>query len=125
MTAKPCFYEPMYLCDITGPQVQIGSLFSVLNERRGQVVEQNVIEASGYISLKAHLPIAESFGIMDALRQATKGRPQFEMKFNHWALVNGDPFDKTSKSGQIVHKVRVRKNLKEGLPTLDTFVDKL
>jgi len=40
-------------------------------------------------------------------------------------VIIGDPFDKASKSGQLVEKIRKRKGLKEVIPALDNFIDKL
>jgi len=39
--------------------------------------------------------------------------------------MNGDPLDPASKIGQIVTGIRVRKGLKEEVPALDNFLDRL
>jgi len=40
-------------------------------------------------------------------------------------LVNGDPYEENSKCLAIVNEIRKRKGLKEGLPPLDNYLDKL
>jgi len=40
-------------------------------------------------------------------------------------MIATDPFDPTSKAGNLVEVVRKRKGLKPGIPTLDNFLDKL
>jgi len=45
--------------------------------------------------------------------------------FHHWALVTGDPYELDSKAAQIVLDIRKRKGLKEGIPPLDNYLDKL
>jgi elongation factor 2 len=45
--------------------------------------------------------------------------------FDHWQIVNSDPFDNSSKSNQIVEEIRKRKGLKAGIPSLENFLDKL
>jgi len=45
--------------------------------------------------------------------------------FDHWELLNGDPFEASSKAAQIVEHTRKRKGLKPGIPGLDNFIDKL
>jgi len=45
--------------------------------------------------------------------------------FHHWALVGGDPFESDSKAFTIVNDIRKRKGLKEGMPPLDNYLDKL
>jgi len=58
--------------------------------------------SSNLLVIKAHLPVAESFGFTDFLREATQGRASPQMVFDHWAEVSSDPLDATSKAGQIV-----------------------
>jgi elongation factor 2 len=45
--------------------------------------------------------------------------------FDHWELLNGDPFEAGSKGATIVEVTRKRKGLKPGIPALENFVDKL
>jgi len=40
-------------------------------------------------------------------------------------LVSGDPYEADSKCLAIVNDIRKRKGLKEGIPPLDNFLDKL
>lgn len=41
------------------------------------------------------------------------------------SILPGDPFDSTSRPSQVVAETRRRKGLKEGIPALDNFLDKL
>ena len=77
------------------------------------------------IIVKAYLPVAESFGFTQHLRAQTSGRAFPQCVFDHWEAIATDPFDPTSKSGQLVDIVRKRKGLKAGIPSLDNFLDKL
>ena len=45
--------------------------------------------------------------------------------FDHWQILPGDPFDNTSRPSQVVAETRKRKGLKEGIPALDNFLDKM
>jgi elongation factor 2 len=45
--------------------------------------------------------------------------------FDHWQVFNQDPFDDSTKIRQIVNDIRKRKGLKEGIPSLDDYYDKL
>lgn len=71
------------------------------------------------VIMQAHLPVSESFGLADALRQATSGRASPQCIFDHWQLIKGDVFENNSKSQQIVEQIRKRKGLKQGIPALD------
>merc|ERR1712188_336437 len=59
------------------------------------------------------------------LRSHTGGQAFPQCVFDHWQLMNGDPLDPASKIGQIVTGIRVRKGLKEEVPALDNFLDRL
>ena len=45
--------------------------------------------------------------------------------FSHWEIIPGNPLDATSKVGQIVRAVRKRKGLKDEIPDLSEYLDKL
>jgi len=77
------------------------------------------------IILKAYLPVAESFGFTQHLRAMTSGRAFPQCVFDHWEMLTSDPFDAASKAGTLVTAVRKRKGLKEGIPDLENFIDKL
>lgn len=44
--------------------------------------------------------------------------------FDHWALIKGLPYE-DQKAGDIVLAIRKRKGLKEELPKLDDYQDKI
>jgi len=45
--------------------------------------------------------------------------------FHHWAPVTGDPMEADSKCLAIINDIRKRKGLKEGIPPLENYLDKL
>ena len=75
--------------------------------------------------VKAHLPVNESFGFTADLRQSTGGQAFPQCVFDHWAVLNGNPNEPGTKTRQIVDDTRKRKGLKEGMPDLDQYLDKL
>jgi len=75
--------------------------------------------------VKCFLPVSESFGFTAHLRSMTAGQAFPQCVFDHWATVTGSPFDAESKAKQIVDLIRKRKGLKEGIPGLDNYLDKL
>ena len=125
LTAKPSFQEPVFLVDIQVPEEIVGAIYNLVSKRRGVVIEQEPVEGTPIINVKAHLPVAESFGFNDALKAATKGRAFPQMIFDHWASFGGDPTDPSSKAAALVDKIRLRKGLKAGVPNLANFLDKL
>merc|ERR1719186_2581438 len=125
ITAGPRLLEPVYLVEIQCPEVAVGGIFGVLNRRRGVVFDNQNIGNTPQMQVKAHLPVNESFGFTADLRSNTGGQAFPQCVFDHWQVMNGDPLDEASKPHDIVKGTRKRKGLKEGIPGLDNFFDKL
>jgi len=64
-------------------------------------------------------------GFTADLRSNTGGQAFPQCVFDHWQVLSGDPFELSSKAAGIVNDARKRKGLKEGVPPLDNFFDKL
>merc|ERR1712240_279904 len=125
LTASPSILEPVYLVEIQCPEQAVGGIYSVLNKKRGHVFEEAQVPGTPMFMVKAYLPVNESFGFTAELRAATSGQAFPQCVFDHWQIQGGNPLDENTKPGQIVMETRKRKGLKEGVPTLDNFLDKL
>jgi len=125
LTASPRLQEPIFLVDITCPQDAVGGIYSTLNQRRGHVFHEEARPGTPLVEIKAYLPVAESFGFTTALRAATSGQAFPQCVFDHWALMPGDPMEVASKSEELVKNIRKRKNIKEDIPGVDNYLDKL
>lgn len=71
-----------------------------------------------------HIPLLLT-GFTSALRAATGGQAFPQCVFDHWQIMPGDPFDPATIPGTVVKQTRERKGLKEGIPALDNYMDKL
>jgi len=125
LTAAPRLLEPVYLVEIQCPEVAVGGIYGVLNRKRGIVFEENQVAGTPMFQVKAFLPVNESFGFTADLRSNTGGQAFPQCVFDHWQILPGDPFDPNSKPAGIVADTRKRKGLKEGIPGLDNYLDKL
>jgi len=125
MTANPRFLEPVYLVEIQCPETAVGGIYGVLNRRRGHVFEESQVAGTPMFVVKAYLPVNESFGFTADLRSNTAGQAFPQCVFDHWQILPGDPFDPSTKPAQVVVETRKRKGLKEGIPALDNYLDKL
>ncbi|KAB1702797.1 hypothetical protein FNE67_30295, partial [Klebsiella pneumoniae] len=96
-----------------------------LNRKRGHVFEESQVMGTPMFVVKAFLPVNESFGFTADLRSNTGGQAFPQCVFDHWQILQGDPQDPATKPFQIVAETRKRKGLKEGIPALDNFLDKL
>jgi elongation factor 2 len=125
LTAGPRLLEPVYLVEIQCPESAVGGIYGVLNRRRGHVFEESQVAGTPMFVVKAYLPVNESFGFTADLRSNTAGQAFPQCVFDHWQILPGDPFDPTTKPAQVVVETRKRKGLKEGIPALDNYLDKL
>lgn len=125
LTAAPRLMEPVYLCEIQCPENAVGGIYGVLNRRRGHVFEESQVAGTPMFVVKAYLPVNESFGFTADLRSNTGGQAFPQCVFDHWQILPGNPFEATTKPGQVVTDTRKRKGLKEGIPALDSYLDKL
>jgi len=125
LTAAPRLLEPVYLVEIQCPETAIGGIYGVLNRKRGIVFEEAQTPGTPMFVVKAYLPVNESFGFTADLRSNTGGQAFPQCVFDHWQIMPGDPFEEGSKVNKVVTDARKRKGLKENVPPLENFYDKL
>lgn len=116
LLAKPSIQEPYFLCEIQVPEQAMGGIYSVLTRRRGHVFSEEQRIGTPLYTIKAYLPVNESFGFAADLRANTGGQAFPQLVFDHWDLLPGLANDKTSKCGAIVEEMRKRKGLKPDVP---------
>ncbi|CAD8182450.1 unnamed protein product [Paramecium pentaurelia] len=125
LTAQPRLQEPVFLAEITAPNDATGGVYNCLNTRRGTVIEEEQVAGTPLSVVRAHLPVAESFGFTAHLRGMTQGQAFPQCVFDHWAVVNGNPLEVGSKVNELVLSIRKRKGIKVQLPDLNEYLDKL
>jgi len=125
MTAEPGLLEPVYLCNISVPQDAMGNVYGVLTQRRGHVFSEEQKPGTPQMTLLAYLPVMESFGFTAALRSNTGGKAFPQCSFDHWEPMSGDPYVEGNKCNQTVLAVRKRKGLKDVIPPISQYLDKL
>jgi elongation factor 2 len=125
LTAQPRLMEPVFLCDIQAPEGALGGIYSVLNQRRGQVIMEEQRPGTPLYKVQAHLPVLESFGFTEKLRAETGGQAFPQCVFDHWEPMNDDPLTEGSKTNVLVQDIRKRKGLAVEIPPLDKYFDKL
>lgn len=125
LTAQPRLLEPIYLVDIQCPDNCVGPVYTLLNKKRGNIIDDQRLEGTLLQNIKAYLPVNESNGFTGELREVTGGKAFQQCSFDHWQLLPGDPFDLESKAGQICQQIRKVKNLREQMPQLADYLDKI
>jgi elongation factor 2 len=121
--------EIFIIVEIQCPENAIGGIYSCLNKRRGQVFSEEQRPGTPMFTVKAYLPVMESFGFNADLRSQTQGQAFPQSVFDHWEIMNGSksfsmiyiiilimlflaPLDKGSKLEELVKTIRTRKGLK-------------
>jgi elongation factor 2 len=125
LTASPRLMEPVYLVEIQCPEVAVGGIYGVLNRRRGHVFEEAQVVGTPMFHVKAYLPVNESFGFTADLRSNTGGQAFPQCVFDHWQVMPGDPLQEESQPFKICLETKKRKGLKESLPDLGNYLDKM
>lgn len=123
--ANPTLQEPIFLVEVTCPNEVVGTVYGCFGNKRGTVEDEIHLEGIPLVTLKAFLPVAESFGFTTFLREKTSGKAFPNCMFDHWEIINGSVFEKTSNLSKLVSTIRKRKGMKEEVPELSNFIDKL
>jgi elongation factor 2 len=120
LLAEPSLLEPVFLVEIQVPEGAMGGVYGVLTRRRGHVFNEEQRPGTPLFTIKAYLPVMESFGFNADLRQGTGGQAFPQSVFDHWQILpGGSPLDATSLVGKIVQDMRKRKGLKVEVPGVD------
>ncbi|KAJ2321841.1 translation elongation factor 2 [Coemansia sp. RSA 2704] len=124
LMAEPTLQEPIYLVEIQCTDSAMGGVYSVLNRRRGEVFDEEQRPGTSQMTIKAYLPVSESFGFVESVRSETGGQAFPQCIFDHWRVMNGTALE-PGKVADIIREVRVRKGLSEEMFGLDHYNDKL
>uniref|UniRef100_A0A0N5AJ61 Tr-type G domain-containing protein n=1 Tax=Syphacia muris TaxID=451379 RepID=A0A0N5AJ61_9BILA len=95
LMATPRLMEPYYFVEAIAPPDCISSVYTVLAKRRGHVTTDAPIPGSPLYTVKAYIPVIDSFGFETDLRTHTQGQAFCLSVFSHWQIVPGDPLDKS------------------------------
>jgi len=83
--------EPIMSVEVRVPEDYMGSVIGDLNKRRGMIegTETNM----GEMIINAHVPLAEMFGYVTALRSITQGRGIFTMEMSKYSEAPKSQFE--------------------------------
>ncbi|HIJ08210.1 TPA: hypothetical protein HA274_02535 [Candidatus Bathyarchaeota archaeon] len=76
---------------------------TLLNKRRGKILDMP--QEDEMITVKAEMPVSESFGIADELRGSTQGRAFWATQFSRWAYIP------EQMQAETIKKIRERRGL--------------
>jgi translation elongation factor EF-G len=117
LMANPRLLEPIYRADISGATGSLNSVYSILGQRNGSVVDTTSTQTTD--AIQAYLPVRCAFGLVDVLRRATKGRAHYTSVYSGMSLLPENE-EKT-----VILETRKQKSLGDKLPSPDEYIDKL
>ncbi|MDD3050498.1 MAG: elongation factor G [Candidatus Cloacimonetes bacterium] len=80
--AKPKILEPIMSITVDSPSEFRGNMLSIINQRRGMVLD--TIVDDNFTKIEAEMPLSETFGIATLLRSASQGKADFSMEFSKY-----------------------------------------
>lgn len=137
LTASPRLMEPVSFVEIQAPADCLQAIFTVLSRRRGHVLQDVAKAGTPLYTIKALIPVIDSFGFETDLRSHTQGQAFCVQVFDHWQIVPGDPLDKSiilrplepsppsALAREFMIKTRRRKGLSEEVSAKKFFDDHL
>ena len=79
---KPTLLEPVMKLEVVTPGDFLGDVLGDLGRRRAQI--KNIEGVGGVQSVRAEIPLAESFGYANSIRSLTQGRASYTMEFDNY-----------------------------------------
>lgn len=115
LLSKPKLLEPLLSFECKVPSHFVSSVLALVQKRRGKILDMPTDE--DMITVKAELPVSESFGIADILRSSTQGRAFWATQFSRWALVP------EQMQSEIVKQIRERRGLSPQPPKANDYFE--
>lgn len=95
LTACPRMAEPIYLVEVQCPPKAMDICKTLMRRRRGNIISTSPIAATPLSNIRLEMPVLDSYGFETDLRNLTHGAAFCTLTFSHWALVPGDPLDRS------------------------------
>jgi elongation factor 2 len=115
LLSDPKLLEPLISFECKVPSDFVSPVIALVNKRRGKIIDMPSEE--DMITVKAEMPVSESFGIADELRSSTQGRAFWATQFSRWAQVPEQMQAETIKS------IRERRGLPPTPPKPEEFFE--
>ena len=116
LLSNPKLLEPLMSFECKVPSEYVSSVITMLNKRRGKILDMP--SEDDIITVKAEMPVSESFGIADELRGSTSGRAFWATQFSRWAYVP------EQMQAETIKKIRERRGLPPIPPTAEEYFER-
>jgi elongation factor G len=82
---KSVLLEPIMNVELVSPEEFMGAVMGDVNTRRAQIVETGI--QGNLKTARCHVPLAEMFNYVNAIRSLSQGRASFSMEPDHYDVV--------------------------------------
>lgn len=89
---SPRLMLAMYSCDVQASTEVLGKVYGVIAKRKGKILSEEMKEGTPFFTIKALLPVVESFGFSDYIRKQTSGAASPQLIFTGFEVLDEDPF---------------------------------
>ena len=89
---SPRIMLAMYTCDIQAYTEVLGKVHDTISLRRGRTISEEQEEGTPFWTIKAVIPVAESFGFADEVRKRTSGAASPQLVFCGFEVLEEDPY---------------------------------
>lgn len=114
MDAQLTLLEPILKIEVRVPQEWLSGVLNVLNRHRSKVM--NIEQRRMLMRVIGEIPVSETFGLADEMREASQGRAFWATEFSRWASAPQSMLE------NLALEIRKRKGLPPKLPAVDDFV---
>ena len=108
LSGNAVIYEPLQVLQIDAPAEYMGEISKLVQNKRGQLL--TVKQEGSFMSIRAKLPVAESFGLASDLRSATAGRGSYFLVDQMYEKLPAE------LQPRVAQRIRERKGLKTEEP---------
>jgi len=116
LLSDPKLLEPILSFECKVPENFVSAVLSTVQKRRGRVLDMTTEE--DMITVKAEMPVAESFGLAEELRSSTQGRAFWATQFSRWAPVP------EQMQPDVIGEIRKRRGLDPTPPRAEEFLER-
>jgi elongation factor 2 len=115
LLSDPKLLEPLISFECKVPNEFVSNVIAIVQKRRGKILD--MINEEDMITVKAEMPVSESFGLAEELRSSTQGRAFWATQFSRWAPVP------EQMQAEIVKQIRERRGLSAVPPRAQEFFE--
>eukprot|EP01126_Amoeba_proteus_P004261 TRINITY_DN11435_c0_g1_i1.p1 TRINITY_DN11435_c0_g1~~TRINITY_DN11435_c0_g1_i1.p1 ORF type:complete len:119 (+),score=36.84 TRINITY_DN11435_c0_g1_i1:57-413(+) len=117
--------EADYLVEIEWDEADMGGIYNKKKKKRNNEIAEKQKVSTPLNMVKAYLTVNASFGFTADFRSKTPGKTFPQCVFDQWEVIPVVPLGRGKKAKEIMMEARKRKGLKEAIPVLGDFLEKL